>query len=558
MNSPFCKLLAGDRCRKWIILYSIRRGIIALTMILFMVLIGSFLSGIVPLVIGKSLENILGQAGSVTLSFSGLRVLLFIGVGAILVQFFNQLLQKIFNRSFMNYWIPCVCEKVSRIELQTLESFEAGYVNRRISSEIHTIPSLFSIEVPGLVESVLVMVFSLVMLVHLLPSVTLVLVGAAILLIPFGLFIAKRVKQLLKGIVEIWSRLEGLTTQFVASQLQIRSYSAEQRMCAHVSERVQGATGIDLKNSFRVMLLFAIILLITIGGMIAFLLFAESSPGVATAQTGTVIAFLGYLGLFSGRVSSLTTSMGRIQGSMAYLDRMAEFLQLPENSVEKVTVHGGTIESITIRNLGTKIKDTPICTDLSFSARKGEIVAIRGRSGCGKTTLLKTLFGFCPPSEGSILVNGVPVSGLMTLGESAVFLPQEAKFFNGSLKWNLELLSGTRVDADRLSGVLCKLHLDDRLDAKHSEITDLSEGGTNLSGGEKQRLALAAVLLRKPQILVLDEPTSQLDVETEETILETIKELAEGGTIVVIVSHTPSVERMATVTIQLDEGLCPE
>jgi ABC-type transport system involved in cytochrome bd biosynthesis fused ATPase/permease subunit len=149
------------------------------------------------------------------------------------------------------------------------------------------------------------------------------------------------------------------------------------------------------------------------------------------------------------------------------------------------------------------------------------------------------------------------VPGLTALGESAVFLPQEVRFFSGSLKWNLELLSGIEVDTDRLSAILGKLHLDDRLDARLSETTDLSEGGTNLSGGEKQRLALGAVLLRKPQILVLDEPTSQLDAETEELILETIKEMAETGAIVVIVSHNPSVEKMATVTIQLDESYSP-
>lgn len=558
MNRLIDKGTLGQQDRAGIIITSIRSGKSALALVLIMVLAGSFLSSVAPLVLGKSLDNILGRAGSITLTFSGLRLLLLVGVAAILVQFFNQLLQKTFAKSFMNYWIPQVCDKVGRIDLRTLESYEAGYVNRRIVSELHPIPALFSIDVPGLVESTLVMVFSLVMLVLLFPSVTLVLVGAALLLVPLGLFLARKARALLRVVVEFWSRLEGATTEFVASQLQIRACSAEQRMCAHLAEKARQATGIDLRNSIRVLLLLVILLLLTIGGMIVFLLYAEKSPGVASAQTGTVVSFLAYLWLFAARVGGVTTAVGRIQNSLACLDRTTEFLNLPEIPVEPIGEGNLIIESLIVQNLAATIGESPVFSALSFSARKGDVIAIRGRSGCGKTTLLKTLFGFCPRSDGTILVNGAPVAGLMNLGGSAVLLPQEVRFFSGSLRWNLEILSGNEVDLAQLSAVLELLHLGDRLDAGLSEITDLSEGGANLSGGEKQRLALGAVLLRRPQILLLDEPTSQLDIKTEELILDTVSKLAQSGTIVIIVTHNPGIERIATSIIQLDEDLPTE
>jgi ABC-type multidrug transport system fused ATPase/permease subunit len=558
MNRPPGKIISGQSGREWIIIDSIRDGKSTLALVLLMVLAGSFLSSVAPLVLGKSLDSILGRAGSMTFTFSGLRLLLLVGVGAILVQFFNQLLQKMFARSFMNCWIPRVCSKVSRIDLRTLESYEAGYVNRRIISELHPIPAFFSIDVPGLVESALVMVFSLVMLVLLLPNVTLVLVGSALLLVPLGLFLAKRARGLLKAVVELWSRLEGATTEFVASQLQIRAYSAEQRMCSHLAEKVQQATGVDLRNSLRVSLILVILLILTIGGVIAFLLYAEKSPGIASAQTGTVVSFLAYLWLFAARVGGVTTAIGRIQNSLACLDRMTEFLNLPETSVETTGNDSFVIESLVVQNLAATIGGRPAFCALSFSARKGDVIAIRGRSGCGKTTLLKTLFGFCPHSSGTILVNGSQVAGLMNLGGSAVLLPQEVRFFSGSLRWNLEMLAGNEVDLAQLSAVLELLHLGDRLDAGLSEITDLSEGGANLSGGERQRLALGAVLLRRPQILLLDEPTSQLDTKTEELILDTVSSLAQSGTIVIIVTHNPGIERIATSMIQLDEDQSTE
>jgi ABC-type multidrug transport system fused ATPase/permease subunit len=553
MNRLLDKANSGQRDRTEIINTSIRIGKSTLVLVLLMVLAGSFLSSVAPLVLGRSLDSILGRAGSITLTFSGLRLLLLVGVGAFLVQFFNQLLQKVFAKSFMNHWIPRICGKVGRIDLRTLESYEAGYVNRRIISELRPIPALFSIDVPGLVESTLVMAFSLVMLVLLFPSVTFALVGAALLLVPLGLFLARKARTLLKSVVELWSRLEGATTEFVASQLQIRAYSAEHRMCAHLAEEVQRVTGVDLRNSMRVLLLLITLLLLTIGGMMVFLLYAERSPGIASARTGTVVSFLAYLWLFAARVGGVTTAIGRIQNSLACLDRMTEFLNLPETSVETIGKGSFMIESLVVQNLAASIDGSPVFCALSFSVRKGDVIAIRGRSGCGKTTLLKTLFGFCPPSGGTILVNGAPVAGLMNLGGSAVLLPQEVRFFSGSLRWNLEMLAGNKVDLAQLSAVLELLHLGGRLDAGLSELTDLSEGGANLSGGEKQRLALGAVLLRRPQILLLDEPTSQLDIKTEELILDAVSSLAQSGTIVIIVTHNPGIERIATSMIRLDE-----
>lgn len=536
---------AASPTRARIIRESLRQGRRPLIVLASTVIAGSVLSAAAPLVLGDSIAGILGGSGTVTLSFYGLRTLLLVGVGALLVQFVNNILRKSFDRSFLDHWIPAVCAKTSRMDLHVIDSFEAGSLNRRITSEICSVPALFSAEAPGLIESALVLVFSLCMLIVLLPGVTAVLVLSGLVLLPLGLFVARRSRALSREIIERRSQLEGATGSLVVSQYELRAFSAEGRMCSHVEGKVRQATGTDFRNTVRLSLLISLLFSVTIGGVIAFLVYAEGSPGIASAEVGTVVAFLAYLGLFAGRLGAVSTAVGKIQGSLANLDRMTEFLDLPET---EAGVHDGDRgeEGVTLEvsGLSGAVAGRTVFENVGFSAGNGEIIAIRGPSGAGKTTLLKTLFGLHPRSGGSILVNGMPVEGLRDLGESAVLMPQEIRLFPGTLQWNLELLSGCVPDGSLISSVLGSLRLGDRLDAVPAGSVEISEAGANLSGGERQRLALAAVLLRKPRVLLLDEPTSQLDVDTEELILETVRELALSGTIVLIVTHNPGIGRI--------------
>ncbi len=524
-----------------------------LLVLLFVVLSGSAVSAVAPLVLGDSIAGILSGSGTVELSFSGLRSLLLVGIVALLVQFVNQILRKSFDKAFLDHWIPYACEKVSRVEQHLLDTFEAGYLNRRISSELYSVPALFSVEAPGLIESVIVLLASLCMLIILLPGVTLALVLAGLLLVPLGLLVARKSRVLSKEILEKRSRLEGATSSLVLSQFELRSFSAEDRMCRHVEEKVRQATSTDLRNTVRQLLLVSILLLTTIAGMTAFLIYAERSPGIASAEVGTVISFLGYLGLFAGRLGAVSNAVGRIQGSVANLDRMAELFDLPESAIgECVSGVDPNGLRLDVAGLSAVIEGRSVFENTCFSVRAGGIVAIRGRSGSGKTTLLKTLFGLHPRSAGSILVNGRPVEGLRDLGGTALLMPQEIRLFPGTLDWNLELLAGTVPDLSRISKVLGELKLGERLDVLPPGETGISEAGANLSGGERQRLALAAALLREPGILLLDEPTSQLDEETERIILDTVRELARRGTTVLIVSHNPGVESIADSILTLD------
>ena len=293
--------------------------------------------------------------------------------------------------------------------------------------------------------------------------------------------------------------------------------------------------------------------------LIVFLKYLENSPSMAATQAGSIIAFLGYLWILTSKTTTLSSIMGKMQQSVVILDRINNFLSQPEYAKDSVASVGSfdNINSIIVDSLSGQIDGKEVFRGLSFSAYKGDMVVFKGKSGCGKTTLIRTLFGFNPIISGKLLVNSTEVPNLGSLGVKAVMLPQEIRLLSGPLKWNLEILSGRTIDDKEISVLFEELELDIRITEEEIKETDIRETGSNLSGGEKQRLALAALLLRKPDVVLLDEPTAHVDLESEMIIISLLKSLAQTGAIVLVSSHSPAIQNIATIVLDLEQySLC--
>jgi len=193
----------------------------------------------------------------------------------------------------------------------------------------------------------------------------------------------------------------------------------------------------------------------------------------------------------------------------------------------------------------------PIIKDFSIGIHRGEFWAILGPSGCGKTTLLDILLGLLVPQEGQVSVDGVGLESvdLPSWHNQFFYLGQEAFAFAGTLRENLMWGSSRHLTDTELVSALRAARLDDALDK------DVGENGCNLSGGEKQRLALARLFLRQANIVVLDEPTTGLDVVTEKEIFESIASFFKGRTLIMVTHReelTPGADHIIRFT---EEGV---
>ncbi|GAA0852957.1 ABC transporter ATP-binding protein/permease [Aliiglaciecola litoralis] len=199
--------------------------------------------------------------------------------------------------------------------------------------------------------------------------------------------------------------------------------------------------------------------------------------------------------------------------------------------------------------------DRPILEDLSFSISPGEKVAVVGESGAGKSTIVKLLFRFYDVTQGSIQIDGQDISEVnqQSLRKAIGIVPQDTVLFNDSI---LENVRYGRPDASdqEVQQAIDLAHLRSFINSlPDGENTQVGERGLKLSGGEKQRVAIARTILKRPPILVFDEATSSLDSQSEKAILDALKEISQGHTSLVI-AHRLSTIVDADKIVVLDEG----
>ena len=204
--------------------------------------------------------------------------------------------------------------------------------------------------------------------------------------------------------------------------------------------------------------------------------------------------------------------------------------------------------------------DTPIVlNNLNFSVNAGECVAFVGKSGAGKSTAVDLISGYYFPTKGEVLIDGHDTRkiDLTALRSNIAVVPQEPVLFNDTVMMNIRYGRLDATDSEVMEAAK-KAYANEfiqELPEKYDQL--VGERGTKLSVGQKQRIAIARVILRDPAILILDEPTSALDAETEKHIAESFEELMKGRT-TFIVAHRLSTIRKANRILVLDKGTIAE
>ncbi len=286
----------------------------------------------------------------------------------------------------------------------------------------------------------------------------------------------------------------------------------------------------------------------------------EVIDGRTTA--GSLIAFLIYAVNISNPIKRLTRVFADIQRAMAAAQRVFSILDMPVDVVDKP----GAIELPPVK--GEVIFDQvdfsynpgePVLNGLDFKAEAGQLVAIVGPSGAGKTTVSNLLSRFYEATGGRIMIDGIDINDvtMASLRGQIGIVPQETMLFNGSVYDNI--LYG-RLDASREEVITAarSANADNFItELPNGYDTMLGDRGANLSGGQRQRISIARALLKDPRILVLDEATSALDTESEKIVQEALDRLLVGRTSFVIAHRLSTIQR-ADLILVLDKGRLAE
>ncbi|MFV8353612.1 ABC transporter ATP-binding protein [Flavobacterium sp. XS2P14] len=272
---------------------------------------------------------------------------------------------------------------------------------------------------------------------------------------------------------------------------------------------------------------------------------------------GTIAEFILYVNMLTWPVASLGWVSSMVQEAEASQKRLNEFLKI-EPEIKNQNQNKSVIEgSISFENVRYTYEDTNITAlqNISFTVKKGETLAILGKTGSGKSTILSLISRMYDVTEGKITIDGNEISSvnLFDLRNSIGIVPQDAFLFSDSIKNNImfgkENTTSQEVEAAAKSAVV---H-DNIMGFNKQYETILGERGITLSGGQKQRVSIARAIIKNPPILLFDDCLSAVDTETEETILNNLFEICKDKT-TIIVSHRVSSAKNADRIIVIENG----
>ncbi|MDP4039791.1 MAG: ABC transporter ATP-binding protein [Candidatus Pacearchaeota archaeon] len=390
-------------------------------------------------------------------------------------------------------------------------------------------------------------------------------IGAAFaILIPllttFIFILSKKIKKAQRKIVIESAELAGSTTETLRNIELVKSMGLENQEISRLNNVNSKILKLEL-NKIKFIRLISFIQGTLVNGVragIMFLMFFLLFQQQITLGEFFTLFFYSFF-IFSP-LGELSTVVSQYQEAKASNEQLHEILKIKIKEKPQNAKEIKSINSISFKNVRFKYEKNNYDSikDFSASIKPGQTIAFVGPSGSGKTTLIKLILGLYTPQEGSININNIKLTEIDTdlLRRRIGLVAQETQLFAGTLKENLLFVNPKASNEDCLNALkMAKVsHIMDR--GKKQLDTKIGEGGIKLSGGEKQRLAIARALLRNPDILIFDEATSSLDSLTEKEITNTIKEITKEkqNLITILVAHRLSTIYHSDKILVLEKG----
>jgi ATP-binding cassette subfamily B protein/subfamily B ATP-binding cassette protein MsbA len=366
---------------------------------------------------------------------------------------------------------------------------------------------------------------------------------------------AERVKALESTMIE-------RAFEILASVVAVKSFARERHELERFTRTGTETMRARLSLTWQESLFSLVVTTITLAGTALVLAVGGMHVLEGTLTVGSLLVVVAYLAAVYDPISAIAHSTGSLQQAVASARRVRQIFDLtPETvgddqGVDAAAVHGHVrFESVSFAYDKVSGDGRNVVDSIDFEAKPGEMVALVGLTGAGKTTIASLIPRFFEPSGGRILIDGVDVRryALSSLRERIALVPQQPVLFSGTIGDNIRYgrLDATDVD---VAAAARAAHVHDfvsRLPQGYD--TPVVERGATLSGGERQRIGIARALLKDAPILILDEPTSAVDALSEEAIFDSLRSLRRDHTTIVI-AHRLSTIRDATRILVLDGG----
>jgi ATP-binding cassette subfamily B protein/subfamily B ATP-binding cassette protein MsbA len=466
--------------------------------------------------------------------------------------------QRILNVRVVLSLRRAIFDRFLHLPLSKLWDMKTGGLLSRLSGDVETTSGLLQMAIISPSISVVKLLIAMGVLFTLNWRLTIM----ALAVIPGAMFMSfmfsKRIRPVYRVVRKDVERIDGRVGEAFSGIRVVRAFRQETRELLAYMQGRHTVLRKELFASRRELLLWTSWGLLTAIVNVVIVWYGGHLTLQGRASVGDIFAFQWYTFLLMGPVWNIVNSFSEMQRSLAAMERVFEVLAMAPDKpdVAGAVVAPTRIDELRFEHVSFAYQDgKPVLHDLNLTIPGGTVVALVGRSGAGKTTVTDLVARFHDPTAGRILVNGVDLRDLRLASYRArlALVQQDVFLFDGSVRDNIAYGRHDASFADvEAAARRANAHefIERLLDGYDSIV---GERGVKLSGGQKQRIAIARAMLADPQLLILDEATSNLDTESEQLIQASLADLVEGRT-TFIIAHRLSTIRKAHRIVLLEDG----
>lgn len=444
--------------------------------------------------------------------------------------------------------------KINNIKIKEIEKIEYGDILNRFSIDIENISNGIVQGLPKIISGIVIVIFSIIIMLKINIKMSLVLIIVAPIMYLISKWVTKNTNIFFKNRAKIIAKLNNNAEEFITYQNTVKDFNYQEEAENKFDRLNTELYKIGVKAQFYSALTNPTTRVISnigyvITGIVGVILMLNGEITI-----GKILTFLMYTSIFTRPFNEITAILSELQNAFASFKRIEEFSRKEEEKFksinDKITKINGNIEFGNVEFSYTK---EPFIKEFNLKVKEGEKIAIVGKTGAGKTTIVNLLLRFYDINGGDIYIDGVNIQDIpiKDLRENIGIVLQDTKLFTGTVKDNITygLKNISKEEVKRVA----KLSKADSFIEKLPKKYDTIINNETLSEGEIQLITIARVMLRNPNILILDEATSNVDLITENKIQQSMLELMKGKT-TFIIAHRLSTIKSADRILYLENG----